>query len=62
MDSRLEEASAPRHYIQLVVVIVIGLVGIYLRYADFRYSSLVADAILLIAAFLMFRIVFRIMK
>jgi len=48
MDSRLEEASAPRHYIQLVVVIVI--------------SSLVADAILLIAAFLMFRIVFRIMK
>jgi hypothetical protein len=59
---RLEYASEPRHYIKLLVAIVIVIVGIYLRFADFRYSSLIATLIFLAGTIWIFRIVFRIME
>jgi hypothetical protein len=62
MEKRLEEASAPRHYIILVIAIVLGLIGIYLRFADFKHSSEVADVILFIGTIIAIKTVFTIMK
>lgn len=46
----------------IIVAVVIGLVGIYLRFADFRYSSEIADVILGIATIIVFATVFKWMK
>ncbi|SDS30957.1 hypothetical protein SAMN05216490_0923 [Mucilaginibacter mallensis] len=62
MDKRLEAASEPRHYIILVLAIVLGLVGIYLRFADFKHSSEIADVILFIGTIIAIKTVFNIMK
>jgi hypothetical protein len=62
MEKRLEEASAPRHYIILVIAIVLGLIGIYLRFADFKHSSEIADVILFIGTIIAIKTVFTIMK
>ena len=59
---RLEHASAPIHYIKLVIAIVIVIVGVYLRFADFRYSSEIANVIFIIGALWIFNIVFKIIK
>jgi hypothetical protein len=59
---RLDYASEPRHYIKLIVTVAIMLVGVYLRFAEFRYASLLSTVIFLIGAIWMFRIVFRIME
>jgi uncharacterized membrane protein len=58
MNSTQEEDKSLRYVVQLVAAIVLGLVGVYLRFADFRYASYVADVIFLIAVILAFRIVF----
>jgi hypothetical protein len=62
MEKRLEEASAPRHYIILVIAIVLGIIGIYLRFADFKHSSEVADVIMFIGTIIAIKTVFNIMK
>jgi len=62
MDKRLEAASEPRHYIQLTIAIIIGLVGVYLRFADFKFASEIADVIFLIATIIVIKIVFTILK
>jgi ABC-type nitrate/sulfonate/bicarbonate transport system permease component len=46
----------------IIAAVVIGLVGIYLRFADFRYSSQIADVILGIATIIVFTSVFKWMK
>jgi len=60
--SSIEEANSERHYIMLVVAIVIGLVGIYLRFADFKHASAVANVILAIGAGMALKTVFTIIK
>ncbi len=60
--SSIEEANSERHYIMLVVAIVIGLVGIYLRFADFKHASAVANIILAIGAGMALKTVFTIIK
>jgi hypothetical protein len=57
-----QEANAPRHYILLVVAIVIGLVGVYLRFFDFKYASAIANVILVIGTGIALKAVFAIMK
>jgi hypothetical protein len=57
-----QEANAPRHYILLVVAIVIGLVGVYLRFFDFKYASAIANVILVIGTAIALKAVFAIMK
>lgn len=57
-----QEANAPRHYILLVVAIVIGLVGVYLRFFDFKYASAIANIILVIGTGIALKAVFAIMK
>jgi hypothetical protein len=46
----------------LIVAVVIGLVGVYLRFADFAYSSQIADVIFLIAVIFAIRVVLVMMK
>jgi predicted permease len=56
-----EDKSLP-YVATIIVAVVIGLVGIYLRFADFRYSSEVADVILGIATIIVFTTVFKWIK
>jgi len=58
-----QNANETRHYILLVVAIVIGLVGVYLRFAgDSPALSAVSNLIMVIAVVLSLRTVFAIMK
>jgi len=59
---RLDYHSDPKHYIKLIATIAIILVGVYLRFAEFRYASLISTLIFLAGAIMMFRVVFRIME
>ncbi len=56
-----EDKSLP-YVISIIIAVVIGLVGIYIRFADFKYSSLVGDVIMFIATIIVFRAVFTWMK
>jgi len=60
--SSIQEANSERHYILLVIAIVIGLVGVYLRFADFKYASAVANIILVCGVIVCLKAVFAIMK
>ena len=57
-----QEANEPRHYVMLVVAIVIGLVGVYLRFFDFKYASAIANVFLVIGTGIALKAVFAIMK
>ena len=57
-----QEANEPRHYILLVVAIFIGLVGVYLRFLDFKYASGIGNVILVIGTGIGLKAVFAIMK
>ena len=60
--NRTEEANSEKHYILIVIALVIGLVGIYLRFADFRYNNIVANIILVIGVLIALKAVFAILK
>ena len=60
--NKTEEANSERHYILLVIAIIIGIVGVYLRFADFRHASLVANIILIIGVIIALKAVFTILK
>ncbi len=60
--NKTEEANDERHYLLLVVAIIIGIVGVYLRFADFKYSSIVANIILIIGVGVALKAVFTILK
>ena len=57
-----EEANSEKHYILMVIAIVIGLVGVYLRFADFRYNNIIANIILIIGVLIALKAVFAILK
>lgn len=46
----------------MVVAIVIGVTGVYLRFADFRYNNIVANIILIIGVLIALKAVFAILK
>jgi uncharacterized membrane protein YsdA (DUF1294 family) len=60
--SSMQEANSERHYILLVIAIVVGLVGVYLRFADFRHASAVANIILALGTVIALKAVFSIIK
>jgi len=60
--SSLQEANSERHYKLLIVAIVIGLVGIYLRFAEFPHASAVANVIMVIGVIIGLKAVFDIVK
>jgi len=57
-----ENANAEGHYKLMILAIVIGIVGVYLRFADFHYSSAVSNIILIIGVLLALKSVFAILK
>ncbi|HVW96517.1 MAG TPA: hypothetical protein VHA56_11170 [Mucilaginibacter sp.] len=57
-----ENANAEGHYKLMVVAIVIGVTGVYLRFADFRYNNIVANIILIIGVLIALKAVFAILK
>jgi len=62
MRSSTQDANSESHYLILVVYIFIGLVGVYLRFAEFPHATLISNIILLIASILTLRAVFGILK
>jgi nitrogen fixation-related uncharacterized protein len=61
--SSTEHANDERHYILLVVAIIIGLVGVYLRFAgDAAYYSWIANVILIIGVAIALKAVFTILE
>jgi hypothetical protein len=57
-----EEANSEKHYLLMVVAIVIGIVGVYLRFADFRYNNIIANILLVIGVAIALKAVFAILK
>ena len=60
--SSVENANAEGHYKLMTLAIIIGIVGVYLRFADFHYSSMVSNIILIIGVLLALKSVFAILK
>ena len=58
----IKEANSDRHYVLLVIAIIIGLVGVYLRFADFKHASLIANVIFVGGVLVGLKAVFDIMK
>jgi hypothetical protein len=57
-----EEANAESHYLLITVAVVIGVTGVYLRFADFQYSNIIANLLLIIGVGIALKAVFAILK
>ncbi|RWY47869.1 hypothetical protein [Mucilaginibacter gilvus] len=57
----MENANKEGHYKFLILTIIIGLVGCYLRFAEFPHATLVSNLILLFASIIALRAVFKIL-
>jgi hypothetical protein len=61
--SSIENANADRHYILITIAIIIGIVGVFLRFAgDAAYYSWSANIILVVAVAIALKGVFAILK
>jgi hypothetical protein len=60
--STASESNSSRHYILLTVAVIIGMVGVYLRFAGFRHDSVVSNIILVVAVIIALKAVFDILK
>jgi hypothetical protein len=62
-NSTTENANQPRHYILLTFSIIIGIIGVYLRFAgDAPIYSILANIILVVGVVIALKAVFAIMK
>ena len=60
--SSTEHANDERHYLLLVVAIIIGIVGVYLRFAgDAAIYSWIANVILIVGVAIALKAVFTIL-
>ena len=57
-----EEANAESHYLLITVAVITIIVGVYLRFADFKSAEVVANIVLIIGVAIALRGVFRILK
>jgi hypothetical protein len=57
-----EEANSESHYILIVVAIIIGISGIYLRFLNFPYNNIIANILLIAGVGLALKAVFAILK
>jgi len=60
--STIEESNSDRHYILLTVAVIIGIVGVYLRFAGFHYGSIISNIIFVIGIGLGLKAVFAMLK
>ena len=59
----LNNANETHYYVTLAIAVVIGMVGVFLRFAqDSALLSGISWALLAVAWLIVFRVVFRIMK
>jgi hypothetical protein len=60
---RVEAANAPSHYIMITIGIVIGMVGIMLRFVtDWEFIDMVSNIIFVIGIFICLKAVLNILK
>jgi hypothetical protein len=57
-----EEANAEGHYLLITVAVIIGVTGVYLRFADFQYSNIIANVLLILGVAVALKAVFAILK
>ena len=57
-----EEANSESHYMLIVVAIIVGIFGVYLRFADFHYATIIANILLIIGVGIALKAVFAILK
>jgi hypothetical protein len=58
-----EEANNPSHYVVLTIAIIIGIVGVYLRFAGNSFAiNAASNVILVVGIIIALRSVFKIMK
>ncbi len=57
-----EEANSESHYMTIVVAVIVGITGVYLRFADFHNSTIVANILLIIGVGIALKAVFAILK
>jgi hypothetical protein len=57
----MENANNESHYKFLILTVIIGLVGVYLRFWEFPHATLVSNLILLFASIICLRAVFKIL-
>jgi hypothetical protein len=57
-----EEANSESHYFTIVIAVIVGITGVYLRFADFHYSTIVANILLIIGVGIALKAVFAILK
>ena len=57
-----ENANAEGHYKLIVVAIVVGLVGVFLRFTDFPFATIIANILLIIGVGIALKAVFAILK
>ncbi len=60
--NQTEEANSESHYLLIVVAVIIGVTGVYLRFADFHYNTIVANILLIIGVAIALKAVFAILK
>ena len=58
----MQNANSEGHYKLLIAAIVVGLVGVYLRFAEFPHATLISNLILIVGAIIALKAVFAIMK
>jgi len=57
-----EEANSESHYMLIVVALIVGLPGVYLRFVDFPFNIIVANILLIIGVGIALKAVFGILK
>lgn len=56
-------ANKTSHYVTLIIAVVIGLVGTFLRFAQDSFTlSMISNVLLAIGWIIVFRVIFRILK
>jgi len=60
--SPTEEANSESHYLLIVVAIIVGVTGVYMRFADFHYSGALGNILLIIGVGIALKAVFAILK
>jgi hypothetical protein len=57
-----EEANSESHYLLIVVAIIIGVAGVYMRFADFHYAGFIGNILLITGVGIALKAVFAILK
>ncbi|QXV65379.1 hypothetical protein FPZ42_15540 [Mucilaginibacter achroorhodeus] len=62
MAQSTQNANSEKHYIALIIAVAIGLVGVFIRFADFKLASAVGNILMVVGTIFVLRAVFAIMK